>query len=655
MERAGEAIQRIKPVFMMSPLSVAIHLPPSLPMFDLVIFDEASQVKPEDALCAIARAKQCIVVGDSKQMPPTTFFDRLAADDDGAVVDDTPAEELGTEAKKLESVLSLMGAVAAGEIRRPMLRWHYRSIHSSLIQPSNEMFYDSRLVVFPSPSANVFGTRVGLVLHHDPSTVYEGGSKNRVNAREAIQVADRVLSQVLQCPTESLMVAAMNKPQADLIYDEVSKREREHPAEFATYRSLHPYEPLDVKNLETVQGDERDVVLVSVTYGRDVSGVIRQQYGPLLQDGGERRLNVLFTRARKRCEVFTNLAADDIRVETPRPGVVTLKRFLQFAQDGVLDVSTATGGAPESPFEEEVAEALRSQGFEVHSQVGCEGYRIDMCVLHPQKKGVYVLGIECDGATYHAARSARDRDKLRQRVLESRGWRLHRIWSTDWWQDRDRETDRLVRAVRSAIDSEGSEQDSEENCEATEFQVMEEAKMSPPPLTRTYDSLPTKHVGLDLNRLCELCSEVIAVEGPISSDLLMLRLREGAGLSRVNSSTKKLLQIAIRTASPQKRIADAYYSTDSQLFLPRDWSSRPSEERKVQHVTEPEIAAAIKSVVRRAFGIAEKDAAKEAWSLLGFQRVTAGALSRADAVVAKLIESNGLQRKEDGTLHSSRP
>ncbi|MCC2671795.1 MAG: hypothetical protein K0Q72_4266, partial [Armatimonadetes bacterium] len=329
LQRAGEAVTRIKPVFMMSPLSTAVHLPPELPPFDMVIFDEASQVRPEDALCAIVRGRQTIVVGDTRQMPPTSFFDRVMDDEETSGEELDEAGELGQEARKLESILSMMSAVAVGRVRRPDLRWHYRSLDSALIEPSNQMFYEGRLVVFPSASAVAEGSRTGVVFHHLPDAVYEGGARARVNRIEAERVVEAVAAHLRESPRHSLMVAAMNKPQADLIYDLLQIRERREPELFTRFRALHSHEPLDVKNLENVQGDERDVVFVSVTYGPDLSGVIRQQFGPLLRDGGERRLNVLITRARRRCEVFSSLTADDIRVEGNRPGLTAFRDYLR--------------------------------------------------------------------------------------------------------------------------------------------------------------------------------------------------------------------------------------------------------------------------------------------------------------------------------------
>ncbi|RYG48546.1 DUF4011 domain-containing protein, partial [bacterium] len=332
MERAGDAVQAIKPVFLMSPLSVAMYLPADGPRFDVVIFDEASQVKPEDAFGGILRAEQTIVVGDSKQMPPTSFFDKLTSEE----VDDEESEtddQIGAM-KELESVLAMMSAkVPAHSPRRRDLRWHYRSRHDGLIATSNRLFYDDRLVVFPSPLRA--GANAGLVLSHDPTSVYgRGGS--RKNLAEARTVALAAQRHMHEHPGRTLGIASFSKTQQEAIQDEIDVLRRSDPA-FAAFDAAHPFEPLFVKNLENVQGDERDVIFISVGYGRDENGFIPGSFGPLNRDGGERRLNVLITRARLRCEVFTNIKADDIRLSENAPrGVLALKTFLAFADTGSL-------------------------------------------------------------------------------------------------------------------------------------------------------------------------------------------------------------------------------------------------------------------------------------------------------------------------------
>lgn len=644
MSRAGEAIQRIKPVFMMSPLSVAIHLPPELPPFDLVVFDEASQIKPEDALSSIIRARQTIVVGDTKQLPPTSFFDRIDDDDDP---EPNEPEDLAQarELAKLESILSLMSAVTVGSARRPDLRWHYRSLHESLIAPSNETFYGSRLIVFPSARSLDGSTRVGLVFHHLPDAVYEGGSRHRINMREAETIAAAVVAHMEEHPDQSLMVAAMNKPQADLIWDLVSKAEASRPDLFSSFRQRHPYEQFDVKNLENVQGDERDVVFVSMTYGRDESGIIRQTFGPLLKDGGDRRLNVLFTRSKLRCEVFSNLTWQDIRAESNQPGLLALKTYLRAAETGRMDVPIPGGDIAESPFEEEVARRLRERGYQVDCQVGSIGYRIDLGVVDPDQPGNYLLGIECDGATYHSARSARDRDKLRQYVLEQRGWRLHRIWSRDWWQDPDAELQRVIRAL------EGDEK--AEIIPPPIQVVMQEAEkpLEPSRAIPAYQMAP-RQIARSEAELYAYLQQVVFFEGPIGSELLTLRLKSALTGVVPAGSQRRILERVVNQALASgavRLVGDAYCASPDQEQKIRDWSGLPAAERKLARLTDTEIANSICLAVESAFGVEPKDAVRAAIKTLGFKKLSDEGLSRGMRVIDNLLACGSIVEK-DGAL-----
>ncbi len=441
MNTAGDAIQKIKPVFMMSPLSVAKFLPPKKIHFDWVIFDEASQVKPVDAFGAILRGKQTVVVGDIRQLPPTRFFEKFDRDDDLVA-----AEEEENLAADQESILGLFRAKYAPE---RMLRWHYRSRHESLIAVSNLEFYDNKLQLFPSPDAAK--KQVGLIYQHHPDTIYDRG-KSRKNLEEARIVAEKVMEHARTRPHLTLGVATLSMAQMQAVQDKLEILRLQDTSCEDTFFNAQPEEPFFVKNLENVQGDERDVIFISIGYGREGNGGVPQMnFGPLNQEGGERRLNVLITRARQRCEVFTNLTADDIDLNrTNARGLVALKRYLKYAAAGEFDIPISTGDLPESPFEESVAVALRERGYEVYHQIGSAGYFVDLAIKDSEYPGRYLLGIECDGATYHSAQSARDRDRLRQQVLEGLGWRIHRIWSTDWFRNADRELRRVVEAIKAA-------------------------------------------------------------------------------------------------------------------------------------------------------------------------------------------------------------
>ncbi len=446
MQKAHAAVRAIKPCFLMSPLSVAQFLDGTAPGFDLVIFDEASQLPTEDAVGAILRGARLVVVGDPKQLPPTDFF----AVASGQVT--TPLDEEGNPLfEDSESVLEeFMGA----GVPMSRLRWHYRSAHESLISFSNVSFYDSDLLTFPSVDTST--EESGLRFRHVPDGVYEGRGVNPVEAR---RVADAVVAFARE-QTErkargeaalSLGVGTFNLRQQVLIQDELERRRREDP-------SLEPFfareegEPFFVKNLENVQGDERDVIFLSVTYGKGPDGRLRHNFGPLNGQNGWRRLNVLTTRARRRMVVFSSMRGDEIAPAAGgSDGPRLLREFLLYAERGTLEgTEAAAPPAAESPFERDVMEELGRRGLTLVPRVGIAGYRVDMAVRDDAVPGRFVCGIECDGASYMAAETARDRDRLRHQVLELRGWTILRVWSADWFKDRQGQVERILRGVDEA-------------------------------------------------------------------------------------------------------------------------------------------------------------------------------------------------------------
>ena len=417
---------------MMGPQAVAQFLTPGAIEFDVVIMDEASQLTPENAVGAIARGKQLVVVGDPKQLPPTSFFKRIGQPDE--------EEEDQRVTDAAESILDLC-LMRFGLVRT--LRWHYRSRHQSLIAFSNRCFYDDRLMIYPSPYGQCGD--LGLRAVYLADAAYE----NQTNPVEASRIADAVAEHILKRPNDSLGVVALNCRQSDLIEQMVEKR-LEHLEEAARYKERWEKEgyPLFVKNLENVQGDERDAILISTTYGKpEGSSVVRQNFGPISQESGWRRLNVLFTRAKKSIALYTSMRPEDIRVNESAPrGTRALRDYLEYVRSGTLPAAVETGREPDSEFEIVVMDRLKRKGYEVTPQLGVAGYRIDVAVKHPDYPGAYLAAIECDGATYHSARSVRDRDRIRQEILEGLGWRgrIWRIWSTDWFRDPSAEFERLL-------------------------------------------------------------------------------------------------------------------------------------------------------------------------------------------------------------------
>lgn len=437
--RMPQALRRLTPCLMMSPLSVAQYLPAEAEAFDLVIFDEASQITTWDAIGAVGRGRQVIVVGDPRQLPPTRFFERRADDSEG---EGAPAE--------LEDLESILDECLGAGIPAVELTWHYRSRHESLIAFSNHAFYGGRLVTFPSA---VTTDRAVTLRHVRNGTYARGGA--RTNEREAHAVVAEVLAVLRSKEPRSVGIVTFNAEQQSLVEDLLDKARREDPA-LERFFADDVAEPVLVKNLEGVQGEERDVMLFSLTYGPDGGGRLSLNFGPLNSAGGERRLNVAVTRARERLVVFASFHADQLDLSrTNAVGIKRLKDFMRFAEHGARSFAVADQGSVgdhESPFEVQVAERLRRLGWVVHPQIGVSGFRIDLGIVDPEATGSYLAGVECDGATYHRGATARDRDRLRQHVLETLGWRILRIWSTDWWSNPAREAERLHAELRAALD-----------------------------------------------------------------------------------------------------------------------------------------------------------------------------------------------------------
>jgi len=447
VHRAGRAMQDLCPCWMMTPLAVAQFLPPGSITFDLVVMDEASQINPEDAWGAAARGNQLVVVGDQKQMPPSEFFESALEEDE------SPDDDMEIDGGKSESILD----ASVASLQSCSLLWHYRSRQETLIAPANSFSYDNRLVLFPHPHRS--HPELGIRYRYIENAITTIGKV--INALEAEAVALRVrelaLREYAKPASErlSIGVVTMNLHQQDCIMDlleQYRQDDRRFDFAMAALAAEKIEEPLFVRNLENIQGDERDIMIISCTYGPHTpGGTPTQRFGPLNREGGERRFNVLITRAKWRMEIFSSIRSDQILADGKRQGVRDFHLFLKYAESGILpDRGTVTGRQPDSPFEIQVEAVLQRSGFAVERQVGVAGYFIDLAVKHPHHSGLFALGIECDGATYHSSRAARDRDRLREQVLKERGWNLHRIWSTDWFVNPLQAKAKLIEAVNHA-------------------------------------------------------------------------------------------------------------------------------------------------------------------------------------------------------------
>uniref|UniRef100_A0A7C2AY16 DUF4011 domain-containing protein n=1 Tax=Pseudomonas graminis TaxID=158627 RepID=A0A7C2AY16_9PSED len=436
----GDALNCLAPCMLMSPLSIAQFLPADQPPFDLVIFDEASQIAPWDAIGSIARGRQVIIAGDPRQMPPTNFFSRgpNAGDDDTA--------------EDMESILD--ECLGAG-VPSHSLSWHYRSRHESLIAFSNHRYYDSNLITFPAAE-----TRASAVEWRKVEGVYAKG-KGRYNQAEAQAIVDETVKRLTDpafvAAGYSIGIITLNSDQQKLINDLLDAARKQYPQIEPFFQDTQT-EPVVVKNLETVQGDERDLIMLGIGYGPTEPGapVMSMNFGPLNKDGGWRRLNVAITRSRREMLVFTSFDPSMIDLNrTNARAVRDLKHFIEFAQRGPKALAEAVQGSVggyDSPFEEAVAQGLRRLGWQVVPQIGVSRFRIDLGIVHPDRPGDYLAGVECDGATYHSAATARDRDKVRGAILSGLGWNLLRLWSTDWWVDKQGALQKLHVALNDLLD-----------------------------------------------------------------------------------------------------------------------------------------------------------------------------------------------------------
>lgn len=639
IEKAGRAIQQIKPVFMMSPMSIANFLPPGKLEFDVVVFDEASQVKAVDAFGAIMRGKQVVVVGDTRQMPPTDFFSRdVELDDEDAATAD------------IESILSMFKAAGSQE---RYLRWHYRSRHESLIAVSNVEFYDSKLVVFPSAGQHPHAS--GVSFDYLPDALYDRG-RTRTNKGEAKAVAQAVMQHAIRTPELSLGVAAFSVAQRDLIQVEIELLRRQMPEAEAFFTSQGS-EPFFVKNLENIQGDERDKIFISIGYGRNESGRIAKEFGPLNREGGHRRLNVLITRAKMAMRVFCNFRADELEIDAGASlGVRALKNFLKFAETGELEVARETGKAADSPFELEVIEALRERNYEVEPQVGTAGYFIDIAVKDPEYPGRYLLAIECDGAAYHSSRSARDRDRLRQGVLEGLGWNFHRIWSTDWFRNPQQEITRAVAAIEAARTKIADRRDAipevvpEPKHEIIRGASAEEAvPNSSQPYVKANLALVASTTELHQEKpeqLARMIQSVVDVEAPVHSMEVTRRLMGAFGVTRAGIRITAAVEKAILLGARQRLFnsKDGFlYSADSRIIPIRSRAHWGSAERKLEWVAPEEIDNALLETVTLGFSMNSDEAISGALGLLGFGRATSKITAELEKRIHHLTSTGRLQ------------
>ena len=642
IEDSSEVILRIKPCFMMSPLSVSTFLPKGL-KFDAVIFDEASQVRTSEAVNCIYRGHQVIIAGDEKQLGPTSFFERMADRDDDVFEHD--------EIDRFESVLT---HAKGGALKSIPLQWHYRSRHESLITYSNYSFYKGKLVTFPSATAESLD--LGVKFIHVPDGVYRRGGA-RDNPVEAMAVIDRAILHADQHPDLTLGIVAFSKTQEDTIEDALSKRLKERP-DLRSQFFERTDEPFFIRSLERVQGDERDIILFSVGYGRDEAGDLKMNFGPVNQAGGERRLNVAFTRARQRLELISSLTTADFGLGLS-PNVALLRKYFDYAENGIAalvsDLSVE-GGEPESPFEEEVAATIRGWGYDVVSQVGQSGYRIDMAVRDPRDPNRFCLAVECDGRAYHSGIVARDRDRLRQSVLEGLGWRFHRIWGPSWYRQRNATENGLRIAIERAIEDAPIAGLSEyAGALPLEVSIDQVGFEDTPEWSTPYRKAtrPKRVTAFDdAEAMTELLRFVIGIEGPISTRLLIDRTLELANVRATADRRLDLEEHIDRSVLLREfhEFEPGFYTLPTQGVLKvRSHSpAHPSDRRELVDIPRAELELAVVRTVEAASEIARSDArAYVAKRVFGVNRITQVWVDAISAAIDECVKRGSLVESFD--------
>ena len=614
-------LSRMCPCMLMSPISVAQYIDTDADKFDLIVFDEASQMPTYEAVGAIARGKNVVIVGDPKQMPPTSFFSVNTIDEDNIEMED------------LESILDDCLALS---IPSKYLLWHYRSKHESLIAFSNSEYYDNKLMTFPSPDNIESKVRMVAV-----DGYYDKG-KSRQNQAEAQAIVDEIARRLRseKLRRKSMGVVTFNVVQQALIEDLLSDLFAFHP-ELETF-ALECEEPLFIKNLENVQGDERDVILFSVGYGPDAEGRVSMNFGPLNRAGGERRLNVAVSRARYEMIIFSTLRSDMIDLNrTSSIGVAGLKRFLEYAEKGtkrILNTSTnIRTSEEETSIEKIIADKLRSLGYTVHTDIGCSGYKIDIGIVDTQTPSNYQLGIICDGKNYRRTKTVRDREIVQNNVLKALGWNICRIWTMDWWE----KPDEVIASIQTAI-VQGmkapkpvvvqEKQEKEEERVQEKPMQLKSAYTSPSPIfVQNYNStkVSSYHYASDdifaaENKpiLIAQIRKIVENEAPISKALLGKKILSEWGISRLGPRIDAYLETIFDTLHLYRIEHDGLVFCWKDEAQYRSYTEyRPDSDRDAADLPPEETANAIRQILTDSISLPLPDLIKACAQIFGFARM----------------------------------
>lgn len=634
-ETIPDLISRMCPAMLMSPLSVSQYLGTNWPQFDLVVFDEASQMPTCEAVAAISRGKSAIIVGDEHQLPPTNFF-----------MADNFCEQY-SENEDLESILEDCLALS---MPQKHLLWHYRSKHESLITFSNRHFYKNSLMTFPSNDD--MATKVSFEY---VKGVYERGAgrNNKEEAKAVVKEIQKRLSDP-QTASQSIGVVTFNVNQQSLIEDMLNDMLRKNADLEIVATQMH--EPIFIKNLENVQGDERDVILFSVGYGRDKFGKVAMNFGPLNRDGGERRLNVAVSRARYEMKVFSSLKAEDIDLyRSNAKGVKYLKSFLEYAERGnvaLMHMEYGLKRKAKDAFIESVAAALKANGYAVNTNIGSSEYRVDIGIIDPANPDRYLLGLLCDGYNYVASNTAHDRDVTTPAVLSLLGWRTYNIWSVEWWDTPEHVLNGIIREIERVKESDVVEEPVEdvvEDAEQEDNVVYEETVVAPNSNAKEYKTgnLPIRFAdsamfsqGYYTESVVEDIRIILDAEAPISRRLLIKRLINNYGISRNGVRINTYLTEVFEDMDLVKSGTDDIFYWKDKEQLENYSGYRLASEREALDIAPEEVAQAIIQVLKEQFAIDEEGLISETARLFGYASVRDNVLASMKRGIEYAVEKN---------------
>lgn len=655
-------LRRLCPCMLMSPISVAQYIDPAYPKFDLVVFDEASQLPTCSAVGAIARGENAVVVGDPKQLPPTSFFTA------------TSSEEEDFELEDMESILDDCLALS---MPQEHLLWHYRSRHESLIAFSNMQYYDNRLYTFPS--ANDLQSKVKLI---QLEGFYDKG-KTKQNAAEATAVVQEIIRRLKDeaLRKQSIGVVTFSSVQQNLIDDMLV-------CELAKDTQLQEIadsqeEPIFIKNLENVQGDERDVILFSIGYGPDQKGNVSLNFGPINRDGGWRRLNVAVSRARQEMIVFSVLRPEQIDLSRTRSdGVAGLKGFLEFARQGRIGAENITAQKHETtPLNEIIASEIRKLGFEARTNIGSSGYRINIGIVDREETDRYIMAVACDGPSYMTAKTARDRNVSQLSVLSGLGWNIHRIWAMDWFENPQRELHKLKAAISEAYEKKHTSpadlsEENNENNAATKAVISSENEVlagSALPLQEqaTFEesfeyfepvALTENKVTTDIfcsgtleNEIKAQMVEIVSKNAPVGKNYLFRQITDSWGINRMTARVEEYLKDVLSQISILETENNGYSYIWSTNLLPMNFTSfrlaKNSEERRsMEDISPHEIANGVRYILENQLGLLRSDLVRETYKLFGFTRSSAAIEAATQSAIDFAIRTGDIKQGQNGKI-----